>query len=258
MGKKIAAVSALIGFWILPVYAQRGGGGRAVAMRPSVSVPAARPARSAAIPVRPIPGSRSVRNANNVITNFSNGTVQDLFGFPVPGLGFDFTHLAAVNGNLGVQALIDPVTQGQIALALRLRGLNGGISPFLFSGYGGVPIVMETPAAAPAPDTAPQPQQQQPIIVVAQQPQPAAVQPVSEVQPLPDPGEFVLVQRDGRLLFAVAFTAQPNSVVYVTKEGLRRSISLDQLDVDSTLRMNEERGSSIQLPGQLVSQAKAS
>jgi hypothetical protein len=257
MGTKIAAIAALIGFSVLPVFAQsRGGGGHAAAMRSSGG---SRPMRTAPVSVRPIPGSHTSRNANsgiNGFTNggFSNGTIQDLFGYPTPGLGFDFTHLAAVNGNLGVQALIDPVTQGEIALALRLRGVNGGVSPFLYSGYGGYPIVMESPVASAAPDAAPQQQQQQPIIVVAQQPA-GAVQPVAEVQPLPDPGEFVLVQRDGRLLFAVAFTAQPGGVVYVTKEGLRRSISLDQLDVDTTLRMNEERGSSIQLPTQV---AKAS
>ena len=179
-------------------------------------------------------------------TFFGGDTFSDAFGFPVPGLGFDFPHLAAINGNLGVRALIDPATQAQIALALRLRGFNSGFfSPFFFGG--GFPITMETPGlVAQQPEAAPQ----APIIVVAppaaQQAPPAAA--VVDPPPLPDPGEFVLVQRDGRLLFAVAFTAQPGYVVYVTKEGLRRSIALDQLDVDTTLRMNEERGSSIQIP----------
>jgi len=183
-------------------------------------------------------------------TFFDGGTVNDLFGFPTPGLGFDFPHQAAVNGNLAVRALIDPVTQAQIALALRLRGFNNGfVTPFFWGGGwgGGYPIVMETPGlVAQQPEAVSQP----PIVVVvppAAQPAPAP-QPAVEQPPLPDPGEFVLVQRDGRLLFAVAFTAQPGHVVYVTKEGLRRSISLDQLDVDTTLRMNEERGSSIQIP----------
>jgi hypothetical protein len=253
VGRKVVTIAALIGFLTLPVCAQsRGGSGAHFSgTRSSVSP---RPVRNTPVVVRPSSSSSSTsRSANSAVVNsaFANGSVQDLFGFPVPGLGFDYTHLAAVNGNLGVMALIDPVTQGEIALALRLRGVNAGVSPLFYSGYGygGAPIVMGTPMAAPVED-APAPQQQQaPIVVVV----PAAAQQAAAVMaaeqtPLPDPGEFVLVQRDGRLLFAVAFTAEPGRVVYVTKEGLRRSIALDQLDVDTTMRMNEERGSSIQIP----------
>ena len=173
--------------------------------------------------------------------------MQDLFGYPVPGLGFDYVSLAASNRNLAVRALIDPVTQQEIALALRIQGANIGVAPFLYSPYGATPVVLESPVAvAPQTDTAPP----APVVVVAPPapaPAPQAL-PATQEQPLPDPGEFVLVQRDGRLLFAVAFTAAPGRLIYVTKEGLRRTIALDLLDVDATLRMNEERGSSIQLP----------
>jgi hypothetical protein len=179
---------------------------------------------------------------------FPGGTIQDLFGYPVPGLGFDYVNYAALNSNLGVRALIDPVTQQEIALALRLQGFGGlGVAPYYYAPFGGAPIVMETPtAAAPPPETPAQP----PIVVVAPPAgQPAlAVAPAAQDQALPDPGEFILVQRDGRLLFAVAFTADPGRLVYITKEGLRRSIALDQLDVDATVRMNEERGTAIQIP----------
>jgi hypothetical protein len=248
MGRKAAAVAALIGFSILPVHAQSRAGARAVAVHPTVS---AHPVRSIPSVIRPRP--TVPRNSSVVVTSpftgtsFEGGTVQDLFGFPTPGLGFDFSHWAAVNGNLGVRALIDPVTQHEIALALRLRGATAGVSPFFFSPFGATPIVVETPMVAAQPEPAPQ----QPIVVVvpqAAQPSPAPQQQVVEEQPLPYPGEFVLVQRDGRLHFAVGFTAEPGHVVYVTKEGLRRRIALDQLDVDTTLRMNEERGSSIQIP----------
>jgi hypothetical protein len=225
----------------------RAGGMRGGGMRAPVTT---RTMRSAPVVARPHSTSQSssafVSSPFTGNTFFPGDTFGDAFGFPVPGLGFDFPHLAAVNGNLAVRALIDPATQAQIALALRLRGFNSGfVSPFFFGG--GFPIVMETPGVvAQQPEAAPQ----APIIVVA----PPAAQTAAPLTaavdqpPLPDPGEFVLVQRDGRLLFAVAFTAQPGHVVYVTKEGLRRSIALDQLDVDTTLRMNEERGSSIQIP----------
>ena len=244
MGRKTAVVAALIGLWILPAHAQSRAGAHAAAIHSAVSV---RPVRNIPSPIRPVPTPTQTPvvtfNAGLTGTSFYAGTVQDLFGYPVPGLGFDYSNLAAINGNLGVRAIIDPATQYQVALALRLRGATPGVSPFFYSPFGATPIVMETPIAAQA-DPAPQ----APIIVVTSPAPPPPDPPAAEEQPLPDPGEFVLVQRDGRLLFAVGFTAELGHVVYVTKEGLRRSIALDQLDVDATLRMNEERGSSIQLP----------
>jgi len=259
MGRKAAFVAALLGLANLPAFAQSRFHGpvHSFTPRPVVSVRPMRTAPAASgIPTRVRPRTAAPATqfpAQSVGLNsaffgggFAGGTIQDLFGYPVPGLGFDYANYGALNGNLGVRALIDPVTQMQIALALKIRAATGGVSPVYFAPYGGTPIVMETPMVA----TQPEPQQPAPIVVVAPPPaQPApAAQPAAEEQPLPDPGEFVLVQRDGRLLFAVAFTGEPGRVVYVTKEGLRRTIALAQLDIDATLRMNEERGTSIQLP----------
>jgi hypothetical protein len=69
--------------------------------------------------------------------------------------------------------------------------------------------------------------------------------PDSPEEPL---AEFVFVQRDGRTLFAVAYTTWNDKVQYVTKEGLRRSVALDSLDLDATQKLNEERGNTIHLP----------
>ena len=250
MGRNAAVVAALIGFAVLPAAAQSRFRpvARSFAPRPAYSV---RTVRSIPSPIRPrtvVPQTQNVPvNSAFFGGGFSGGTIQDLFGYPVPGLGFDYTNFGALNSNLGVRALIDPVTQQEIALALRIRAVTGGgVNTGFFYPFGGAPIVMETPIAAPQPE-APAPA---PIVVVAPpaaQPAPQ-VQPAAQEQPLPDPGEFVLVQRDGRLLFAVAFTGEPGRIIYVTKEGLRRTIALSQLDVDATLRMNEERGTSIQLP----------
>ena len=247
MGRKTALAAALVVLWILPAQAQSRAGAHAVAVHPAVSVHPVRSIIPVARPrLAPLRNPVTLSNSGLGGTAFAAGTVEELFGYPAPGLGFDYSNLGSINGNLGIRAIIDPVTQYQVALALRLRGATAGVAPYFYSPFGASPIVLETPMAA-QPDPAPP---QPPIVIVAPpaaQP-PAPAEPVAQEQPLPDPGEFVLVQRDGRLLFAVGFTAEPGRVVYVTKEGLRRSVPLDQLDVEATLRMNEERGSSIQLP----------
>jgi hypothetical protein len=245
VGRKIAAVAALMTLWILPARAQSRGGAHAAAGNSAVS---ARPVRNIPSPVRPRPTRTPVVTSNSVLSasSFSAGTLQNLFGCPVAGFESDTSNWAALNGNLAVRALIDPATQLEIAQAVRQCGATAGGYPYLFSPFGPTPIVMETPMAAAPADPAPH----EPIAVVVPpaEEQPPQDPPVAEEQPLPDPGEFVLVERDGRLLFAAGFTAAPGRVVYVTKEGLRLSIALDQLDVEATLRMNEERGSSIQIP----------
>jgi hypothetical protein len=62
------------------------------------------------------------------------------------------------------------------------------------------------------------------------------------------PAEFVFVQRDGGTLFAVAYTTWNGKIQYVTKEGLRRTVALDSLDLEATQKFNEERGNTINLP----------
>jgi hypothetical protein len=247
VGRKIAAVAALMSLWILPARAQSRAGAHAVASSSAVS---SRPARNIPSPVRPVTARTPIATSASVhsTSSFSAGTLQNLLGCPVAGFESDAHNWAALNGNLAVRALIDPVTQYEVAQAVRQCGAFASASAYFYPAFGPAPIVMETPMAAAPADPAPQ----QPTVVVVppaeEQPPSDPDPPVVEEQPLPDPGEFVLVQRDGRLLFAAGFTAAPGRVVYVTKEGLRRSIALDQLDVEATLRMNEECGSSIQLP----------
>ena len=173
-------------------------------------------------------------------------SLQDLLN-PVPGFGFDFVHLAAINRNLGVRALIDPVTQMQLALAERLLS-ETPVTPAVFPVFGGVG---EAPVIIP---------QQQPQVIILQQPAPAAEpvagqpapQPAANPEvagaPLPDVGEFILVERDGSQVLAVAFTRQNDRIVYVTRQGIRRSMGITELDPDATFRVNEERGTSLQLP----------
>jgi hypothetical protein len=66
--------------------------------------------------------------------------------------------------------------------------------------------------------------------------------------PVPDEGEFTLVLTDGRWIQAVAFTHSNDSIVYITTAGSRYTIAANELDADSTLRVNQERGTPLQSP----------
>lgn len=77
----------------------------------------------------------------------AGGNVQQLVqGYPVPGLGFDYTHHAAINRNFATRALIDPITQHQVAQA---RSLNSGTAvvgvPVLIGGGTTVVVVQQPP-----------------------------------------------------------------------------------------------------------------
>lgn len=197
-------------------------------------------------------GSTSNTTTSNDILNGDSGlTLQQLLN-PVPGLGFDYPHLAAINSNLGIQALIDPVTQLRLAQAERLLRDTRGVTPVFFGGYGGYGdygdygsqpaeiqqpqpqiIVLQQPAPQPAPE-----------VEAAPAPQPAAVVPKAR----PDNDQFILVLRDGSQVTAVAFSRQDSRIVYITPEGRRRSLAISGLDAAATIRVNEERGTSLQLP----------
>ncbi len=67
--------------------------------------------------------------------------------------------------------------------------------------------------------------------------------------PLPrDTAEYVFVRRDGTLLFAVAYSWDNGTLRYVTRDGLRRSVTQDTLDMDATQQFNEQRGVNFHLP----------
>jgi hypothetical protein len=60
-------------------------------------------------------------------------------------------------------------------------------------------------------------------------------------------GDFILIRRDGRILFASAFSITGDQLRYVTPEGIRRSLPMSDLDADATQQMNEARGTTVQL-----------
>ena len=55
------------------------------------------------------------------------------------------------------------------------------------------------------------------------------------------------MQRDGNVIHAVAFSVEGNRVIYITTDGLRRSVPLDQIDVSVTEQRNAERGTILHL-----------
>jgi hypothetical protein len=176
-----------------------------------------------------------------------------LGNFDVPGLGFDYPHLAAISSALQNSSFGFGHFRGHFG--------QGSFVPIFFGGYpyyyGDLdyeePAVQEQPQSQPAPQTQPQ---------IVQQTVPAqsgagtfnesesysALSAAPEAtEPVRDVGEFVLVRRDGRVLFASMFMVSGTKLTYVTPEGLRHTLALADLDVDATQQMNEARGTTIQI-----------
>ena len=161
----------------------------------------------------------------------------------VPGLGFDYPHLAAVSGNF---------RNNPPGFGRGEHHRRGFITPVFFGGY---------PYISDSPDY--QQEQPQPQIIVIQQPAPAvtvqlaspearepsstgSVTPPAAPVPVREVGEFILVRRDGRVLFASVFSVTGTQLQYVTPEGIRRTLPLSDLDTDATQEMNEARGTTLQ------------
>jgi hypothetical protein len=156
----------------------------------------------------------------------------------VPGLGFDFPHLAAVSRGFPRQFVV----------------LNNGFSPFF------TPIFFD-PFAFSEAGVIPDEEQRQPIFLVPQpqpQPQPAtppaeaaprpSAQPQAPPSPPPELGQLILVRGDGQVLLAVAFTVRNGQLTYITSEGTRRSFPVSELDKDATRQMNDANGTTVSLP----------
>jgi hypothetical protein len=189
--------------------------------------------------------STVIQIAPNGRLNRSDGSFANSTDFGdeigVPGLGFDYVHLAAVSGNFR----FNPPGLG--------RGSHHHrdfVTPVFFGGF---------PYYSDYPDYPQEPQQ--PQIIVIQQPAPAVTvqqaAPAAETYtdttaPAPPPapvrevGELILVRRDGRVLFASVFSVTGTQVQYVTPEGVRHTLPLAELDTVATQEMNEARGTTLQ------------
>ena len=54
--------------------------------------------------------------------------------------------------------------------------------------------------------------------------------------------EYVFVRRDGGLVFAVGYSWDKDTLRYVTRDGVRRTIKREALDLNATQEFNEQRG----------------
>ena len=221
----------------------------AVTVAPSVVAHAAQPAAVRAVGVSRIPHGtttthlrpgatstvRITRRAGG--THRSVGTAAFPSDFvPVPGLGFDMTHLAATRG---------PGAVG----AGRHRRQQPIVFPFIDGGFflPSSPVVVEE-AAAPEEENAETEVAERPRRARVMQAAPVAP-PVEEASATPRPTEeFVFVRRDGTVFFAVAYAWENGTLRYVTIEGLRRSVARETLDLNATQQFNEQRGLNFRVP----------
>jgi hypothetical protein len=179
-------------------------------------------------------------------------------GIGVPGLGFDYPHLAAISGGL----------QNSAAQGFR-RGRNSGqgnFVPIFFAGSPYFPYYVDDSLDYEQAEPPGQPVQPQPHIIVIQQPVPAAAaqqlaaaqapsdaaqssqfSPAASEAPVRNVGEFILIRKDGRVFFANAFSVVGTQLHYISPEGILQKFPVTELDSDATRQMNEARGNTVQI-----------
>jgi len=260
MRRRVGIVAVAVLVLPLAVFAQRAGGaGGGVAVRAgAVSAPVAAAHVSAPVGAHPVShvavathmasagGHVHTSSPNRIVTLNPRFGNSNFVSNDVPGLGFDYPHLAAVGPKRG--------QNGRFGFGFRQT------VPFGFGGYliTSPEIVVENPQAVEeAQETADQgdidaqfqaAQMQayragQESVTRQQAPPPSPPAP----EPAVDPASYVFVMRDGTMAFAVAYSWENGTLRYVTPEGQRKSIAADSLDMDATTQFNESRGLSFRV-----------
>ena len=172
--------------------------------------------------------------ANTIRRNYCSGQpLNNYAGNPVPGFGFDYEHFFAVHPNWNT------CHQGSNAVVSWLGG-----------GYGyGLPYPYYSQAAQNDNEENANDQPQEPNRQAAAQETYSSRQSSYSYSPAEPIAEFVFVKRDGSTFNAVAYTLLKDKIRYVTKDGVRRTVPLDSLDLEATQKSNEERGTTIEFPG---------
>jgi hypothetical protein len=176
--------------------------------------------------------TRQFRSQRGVGPDFSDDS-------NVPGLGFDAVHVAATRGNRGHDR-----DHG------RGRGNEFGVLfPFFDGGGYYVPtgpgiagdVQVDGQPVDDAEDQGPGPDDRPARSSVGRL-------PTEQPGPQADVPEYVFVRRDGTVFFAVAYSWDQGSLRYISREGTRRSVSRDTLDLKATQQFNEERGLTFRAP----------
>jgi hypothetical protein len=257
--RRIGVVAVMSLALPLAVFAQRAGGaGGGVAVRAGavsapvavahVSAPAgAHPVNHVVVATHMVPGGHIRTSSPNRIValnpRFGN---SNFVSNDVPGLGFDYPHLAAVGPKRG--------QNGRPGFGFRQT------VPFGFGGYliTSPEIVVENPQAVEeAQETADQGDLDAEFQAAQAQAYRAGQQSVARQQaepppppapePAVDPASYVFVMRDGTMAFAVAYSWENGTLRYVTPEGQRKSVAVGSLDMDATTQFNESRGLSFRV-----------
>lgn len=154
-----------------------------------------------------------------------------------PGLGFDYPHLAAANGG---------------RVHNNHFGAAGGLG---FGGFLLSPpmVIVEEGQLQPAESQEAKPEQAGAVDAAERDDlryleRPTRSEPRVEAGPQHEASEYVFVRRDGGLVFAVAYSWENGALHYVTRDGLRRSLLRDALDMDATQQFNEQRGLNFRVP----------
>jgi hypothetical protein len=214
---------------------------RTVATRALSAAPVTRTAGTATTTRRHNSVSRTTPRGSNSTPDLDGFDFQD-----VPGLGFDFPHLAAVSGD---------------------RRQPGGHLGAFSSGFGGFllgspQVIVEEvqPAETQAVPAEEDYEGENATLNVSAQrrastrrsvlPHPTIEQSAAETASSSDtdPAEYVFVRRDGGLVFAVAYSWENQTLRYVTRDGMRRIMTLDAIDVPATQQFNEQRGLNFRSP----------
>lgn len=198
----------------------------------------------------------STSSSNPKVTVAPADTSSSLEEFTGLGPPINLNNLgeSGTDGNLGVEALINPVTQANLALASRLSRTGVGTGAYLLGGgYGYYPTEYDQSQSEPQQAAADAPAAPQPQVIIIQQPGPANAPPADpphaeEIAPQPEPtSPLTLVLKNGSQIQAVAFTRQGNQIVYITGSGSRSTVAVAEVDAAATAKLNDDRGTPLNL-----------
>ena len=189
--------------------------------------------RSGAIVARPSTHVNGTVRNNGSVGSGRSLLSQDI----VPGLGFDYPHVAAIHPH---------------GINNRNRPFVGTYFPFFYGGGYYMPLSSDDVEEAPTADAQQADTGEQEAVRTVYRDRP--VGPSRDNVPAPQTAaeqeaeQYVFVRRDGTVFFAAAYAWENGTLRYITSEGLRHTVTADKLDLDATQQFNEQRGLTFRSP----------